>query len=220
MERPDSILNITPATAEAKRAVQAFGAVDEKIAGKLTNHMLENLINEVGEAFHFDDLGKQLQLLDSTENGYIIRSSFVDKYSKLGEESDGGDSLDADAREEREEKRVKAAEAFDSVATSSGVAKKEDFCKLFESLGTTYCGEAHRRTLTIITNSKGMIDEESFVSWYLDYMFNDDDVEADWRVSAWVCISKSFDHQVYRCFSSTIEATTRAAKMPILLWRH
>ncbi|GFH51820.1 hypothetical protein CTEN210_08296 [Chaetoceros tenuissimus] len=177
----DDIVDIVPSTAQAKHAEKAFDIIDQDKAQKVPTSKLDELVDEVGEGLHGDELDKQLAILDPDSTGYITRTSFIHWYCKLVEGSDDDDdgSLDTDEREEREEERNKATDAFDSVA-NAGIIHKSEFGDLMEAMGTTYCEEEHRRTLRKISDDDGNITQEAFVSWYMDWLFGDGDSDSDY----------------------------------------
>ena len=170
----EKVVDTLPTSADAKRASTAFDAIDSDEDGRLPTSMLEALVDEVGEGLHGDELDKQLLLLDPDSSGYIEKATFVDWYCKLGDDSDDDGSLDTEERKEREEEKANAIEAFTSISTS-GIVGKDNFPKVIEALGSTYCEEEHRRTIRKISDNDGNISQESFVTWYLDWLFGDGD---------------------------------------------
>jgi Ca2+-binding protein (EF-Hand superfamily) len=163
-------------TKEGQLAARAFDDFDDDKQGKIPIGKLESLLDEIGEGFHGDEFDKQLDLLDPSSSGFIDRKSFISWYCHLGEVSDhDGSSLDSDERNEREEEKTKAMNAFDSVAADGVLLHKSEFGKLMEKMGTTYCEEEHVQTVRKISDSNGNISKESFVNWYMDWLFGDGD---------------------------------------------
>ena len=155
-------------------ASRAYDAIDIDKVGELPISKLENLLDEVGEGFHGDELEKQIQLLDAKGTGIIKRSAFIQWYCNLdgaGENDDG--SLDTEERKEREEERLKASETYEKLA-SNGVILANDFGKLIEAMGTTYCEEEHKCTVRKISEN-GVISKNAFMNWYMDWLFGDND---------------------------------------------
>jgi Ca2+-binding EF-hand superfamily protein len=155
-------------------ASRAYDAIDIDKVGELPISKLENLLDEVGEGFHGDELEKQIQLLDAKGTGIIKRSAFIQWYCNLdgADENDDG-SLDTEERKEREEEHLKASETFEKLA-SNGVIPANDFGKLIEAMGTTYCEEEHKCTVRKISEN-GVISKNAFMKWYMDWLFGDDD---------------------------------------------
>jgi hypothetical protein len=90
------------------------------------------------------------------------------------------DSIDSDEREERQAESQKAERIFSSIAgIGSDHIRKQDFGKLIEALGTTYCEEEHRRTIKTLSQSDGTISKSSFVRWYVDWLFDGDNESID-----------------------------------------
>eukprot|EP00979_Chaetoceros_neogracilis_P017675 scaffold10262_cov131-Chaetoceros_neogracile.AAC.2 len=168
------LVSASMSSTEAKHAAKHFDTLDQDKAGKIPIDRLESLLDEIGEGFHGDELDKQFAIFDPDSSGFISRSSFIDWYCKLGDDSDDNGSLDTEEREEREEETAKAVDTFESIATA-GVVKNTEFGKLMEAMGTTYCEEEHRRTIKKISDDSGSISQEAFVSWYTDWLFGDGD---------------------------------------------
>ena len=166
-------------SSEAQNAATAFDTIDTNKQGTLLTDQFEQLLDEVGEGFHGDELDKQISLLDPESTGKIGRSAFITWYCKLvggdadNDHSDGA-SLDTEEREEREEEKNKAIQAFKTVA-ASGVVTKANFKDLMEAMGTTYCEEEHRRTIKKLSDKQGNITQQVFVEWYVEWIFGDGD---------------------------------------------
>lgn len=164
---------------QKSHAIRAYDTIDTDMVGKLPISKLEVLLDEIGEGFHGDELEKQIKLLDPEGTGFISKSSFIQWYCTLDEASEYDDSsLDTGERIEREEERLKASETYDKVASNGGVLSVGDFGKLIEAMGTTYCEEEHQRTVRKISD-KGIISKTSFVNWYMEWLFGNDDDDDD-----------------------------------------
>ncbi len=88
------------------------------------------------------------------------------------------ESIDLEVREEREEERAKAIEAFTETAEGGAVAIK-NFIDLMEAMGATYCKKEHRITIKKISDTNGNIQQDAFVDWYVDWIFGGDGDESD-----------------------------------------
>ena len=81
-------------------------------------------------------------------------------------DDDESASLDTADREEREEERQNADQAFtDTVGEGIDVIDSAAFGDLIESMGTTYCEEEHRRTIKKISGADGKISRDAFIAW-------------------------------------------------------
>eukprot|EP00554_Chaetoceros_debilis_P009183 CAMPEP_0194101508 /NCGR_PEP_ID=MMETSP0150-20130528/2198_1 /TAXON_ID=122233 /ORGANISM="Chaetoceros debilis, Strain MM31A-1" /LENGTH=964 /DNA_ID=CAMNT_0038788139 /DNA_START=385 /DNA_END=3275 /DNA_ORIENTATION=- len=173
------VSKVPPTTEESKTAARAFDTIDAGKKEIIDLNKVEDLLDEVGEGFHGDEFDKQVSLLDPNSKGTIDRATFIQWYCDLIEEGENdGSSIDTEEREEREEEKAKATKAFHSI-TTSGEIPKSSFVKLMEELGTTYCEEEHRRTIRKISDEKGNIGEQAFVTWYLGWLFGNGDDESD-----------------------------------------
>eukprot|EP00594_Rhizosolenia_setigera_P002710 CAMPEP_0178954674 /NCGR_PEP_ID=MMETSP0789-20121207/9135_1 /TAXON_ID=3005 /ORGANISM="Rhizosolenia setigera, Strain CCMP 1694" /LENGTH=532 /DNA_ID=CAMNT_0020636129 /DNA_START=207 /DNA_END=1801 /DNA_ORIENTATION=+ len=162
----------------AKSAVSAFDRLDKEKAKSLPMSMFEDLLEELGEGFHGEELDKQIAIVDPKKSNQINRTSFVKWYCDLVEGECGGSdagSLDTEEREEREEEAEKARSAFKEISEDGGVSiEPSQFGDLIHSMGTTYCEEEHRRTIRKLTvNDKIFIDP--FIDWYIEWLFGDGD---------------------------------------------
>ncbi|KAF4128018.1 Zinc-finger in Ran binding protein [Phytophthora infestans] len=94
-------------------------------------------------------------------------------------ESDGESS---DEEEERKEEEEKARTTFRSM-TSDGAdhITPEVFPKLFKAMGATNDEEEHTRTIESLEKD-GKIYENDFVTWYVNWIFGDDESESDEEV--------------------------------------
>ena len=168
----------------AKEAARVFDSFDEGKTGVVPIDMFEDMLDELGEGFHGDELDAQMARIDPEGSGQVGRTAFVAWYVELL--SGGGGSGDDDGGSEdseREEERAKAEAAFSSMATtgegSQSAMAKADFGKLMEAMGTTYCEEEHRKTVKKLSKSDGMIYRKDFVDWYLNWLFGEEDEESE-----------------------------------------
>ncbi|UIZ29761.1 hypothetical protein KXD40_003014 [Peronospora effusa] len=91
-------------------------------------------------------------------------------------ESDGESS---DEEEERKEEEDKARTTFRTIASDgSDFILSEQFSKLIKAMGSTYAEEEHAKTLENLEKD-GKVYEADFVSWYVDWIFGDDDSDSD-----------------------------------------
>ncbi|GAX23610.1 hypothetical protein FisN_12Hh182 [Fistulifera solaris] len=201
MEAPSQVLPIEPAvnsaelrqdsksdrdesasTPEAKKAAEAFDTIDSDKKGILPLNKMEDLIENLGEGFYGDELAKQTKLVDKDDKGHLERQAFIDWYVQLLSGGDDGGSSggseESDQREERERAQAKFQE-LSSIRNGVRSISEMDFPKLIESLGTTYCEEEHRRTIRKLKDSSGIITENAFVSWYIDWLFGGDESDVE-----------------------------------------
>ena len=171
-------------TQPGKKALEVFNNIlseaEDSGASSLPTTKFEALVEEIGEGFHGDELDKQLALVDPEQSGKIGRTAFVKWYCNLVDQEGDDSSQESEVAEEK----ANAEEAFDGVSNGSSTIPASDFGKLIESMGTTYCEEEHRRTIkkiSTVDESSGdkVISKKSFVSWYVDWLFGDDDSESE-----------------------------------------
>ena len=171
----------------AKKAAAAFDCFDKQKQGKLPADKFEDLQDELGEGFYGEEMEKQVALIDVTKSGMLQRSAFIDWYVNLveaGDDGEGSDSDDTGTREEKEEERKKARDAFMPLATKEGghdVVKMSDLEKLFTAMNTTYCAEDHGRKLKKLATDSGVLRFKDFEDWYINWMFGDDDSDYEER---------------------------------------
>ena len=163
-------------------------AYDEIAEGatSLPSSRFDDLLDVVGEGFYGDEKDEQLAIIDPSSTGTITKKAFVSWYVNFVTAADADDdesaSLDTADREEREEERQNADQAFtDTVGEGVDVIDSAAFGDLIESMGTTYCEEEHRRTIKKISGADGKISRDAFIAWYLDWLFGGDesDIETD-----------------------------------------
>ncbi|KAG6594144.1 Nuclear pore complex protein [Phytophthora cinnamomi] len=107
-------------------------------------------------------------------------------------ESDGESS---DEEEERKEEEEKARKAFRSIACDGNdFIASEQFPKLFKTLGSTYSEEEHASTLHTLEND-GKVYEIDFVSWYVDWIFGEDESDSDDDTAGPVSPKKEISHE-------------------------
>jgi hypothetical protein len=91
-------------------------------------------------------------------------------------ESDGESS---DEEEERKEEENNARSAFRAIASDGDdFISTEQFPKVFKALGSTYSDEEHASTLESL-KKEGKVYENDFVSWYVNWIFGDEDSDSD-----------------------------------------
>ncbi len=183
-----------PTSNQANTVAQAFDDVDTANQGTIPANQCEQLLDKVGEGFHGNDFDKQVNILVLPAVAkYLGRHSSVGIASLWkvvtmaiagdSEYRDGGESLDTEDREEREEERAKAIEAFTETA-EGGVVTRTNFKDLMEAMGTTYCKVEHRRTIKKISDVNGNIQQDAIVDWYVDWIFGGDGDESDYDSDA------------------------------------
>jgi len=174
-------------SSEAKIARNAFDTIDVDKAGELMiDEQLDALLDEIGEGYHGDELDKQIVLLDPETTGLVRRDAFIRWYCQLvkgdvDKDEDDHGSLDTEEQQERDDEKAKAKDAFESVVEGGkDFIPKAEFPKLIEEMGTTYCEEEHRRTIKKISDDSGNINKESFIEWYMEWLFgNGDDSDSE-----------------------------------------
>ncbi|KAG4064462.1 hypothetical protein PC123_g718 [Phytophthora cactorum] len=91
-------------------------------------------------------------------------------------ESDGESS---DEEEMRKEEEAQARVTFRTIASDGAdYIASEQFPKLFKAMGATYDEEEHASTVEHLEKD-GKIYENDFVSWYVNWIFGDDDSDSD-----------------------------------------
>ncbi|DAZ96744.1 TPA: hypothetical protein N0F65_012321 [Lagenidium giganteum] len=87
-------------------------------------------------------------------------------------EEDSDDDIEAEMEEERETARS----VFDQLDTQQqGYLEVGRFAELIEAMGTTYCEEEHSKYAKKLANGTGKVEKATFVEWYVDWVFGDDD---------------------------------------------
>lgn len=183
-EEPSSVDLNAPG---AKKAAGVFDAFDKKKTEILSLDMFEDMLDDLGEGIHGDELDAQKASVDPNGTGKVKRSVFISWYVNLMTSDDSdGDSLGSEDLAEREGDKKDAEEHFASLATPREGGKlaieKGLFPKLIEKFGTVYCDEEHKKTIKKLVKSDGMIYEEDFIVWYLKWLYEDessDDEEDD-----------------------------------------
>ena len=175
-EEPSSVDLNAPG---AKKAAGVFDAFDKKKTEILSLDMFEDMLDDLGEGIHGDELDAQKASVDPNGTGKVKRSVFISWYVNLMTSDDSdGDSLGSEDLAEREGDKKDAEEHFASLATPREGGKlaieKGLFPKLIEKFGTVYCDEEHKKTIKKLVKSDGMIYEEDFIVWYLKWLYEDE----------------------------------------------
>jgi Ca2+-binding EF-hand superfamily protein len=171
----------TPTDKFGVKAVEIFNQLDVSKQGSLPVARMVDLVDELGEGLHGDELKKQTAVVDPEETGFINKPAFVAWYIDFVKNSGAGSSNDDDDDEIAEE-RKKATDAFRALATTldgETMIGTSAFEPLLESLGTTYCEEDHKKFALRLANSQNQISLKSFVGWYVEWLFADDDDDDD-----------------------------------------
>ena len=90
-------------------------------------------------------------------------------------------SLDSD-KEERAKEEEKAKDAFGKLSEVKGgesYITVDQFGDLFESMGSTYCEEEHKKSLKRLKKDTNRIYQSDFLVWYIDWLFGDEDSSDD-----------------------------------------
>ncbi|KAG7390986.1 hypothetical protein PHYPSEUDO_006121 [Phytophthora pseudosyringae] len=114
------------------------------------------------------------------EVGESPRAAISHEYGQNDEnefaESEGESS---DEEEERKEEEDQARTTFRTIASDGAdYILSEQFPKLFKAMGSTYDEEEHASTVASLEKD-GKIYEADFVSWYVNWIFGDDDSDSD-----------------------------------------
>ncbi|CAB9499361.1 Nucleoporin 153kDa [Seminavis robusta] len=162
----------------AKKAAGVFDSFDSHKQGSLPVSSFEDLIDELGEGFHGEEMDKQSKLIDPSGSGMLERSAFIKWYQALVENAGDDDDDESNDDSEIEEEKEKAHKAFMSLATKENgedIVSFSQLEKLFSALGSTYCKEDHGVKLKKLVSEPGKLRLDEFVSFYIDWMFGDDD---------------------------------------------
>ncbi|KAG3121700.1 hypothetical protein PI125_g76 [Phytophthora idaei] len=107
-------------------------------------------------------------------------------------ESDGESS---DEEEERKEEQDKAKVMFRTIASDGAdYIASEQFPKLFKAMGATYDEEEPTTTVKSLEKD-GKIYENDFVSWYVNWIFGDDDSDSEEEDNHTVVSKKTISHE-------------------------
>lgn len=177
-----AVLFPIPQSEAAKNAIRVFDQFDTTKAGTLPVARMEDLLDELGEGFHGDELQEQLAKIDVGKTGQLERPAFVTWYHNLieGSDRDSG-KLSNDDDSERREEENNAREAFLALARNDNgfyFLEVSEFENLLESMGTTYCDESHSKFVKALTK-QGRIGLEDFVQWYVQWVFDDTSSDVD-----------------------------------------
>uniref|UniRef100_M4B520 RanBP2-type domain-containing protein n=1 Tax=Hyaloperonospora arabidopsidis (strain Emoy2) TaxID=559515 RepID=M4B520_HYAAE len=112
-------------------------------------------------------------------------STFLHNYGQNDEnEFAESDSESSDEEEERKEEVERARTAFHTIAfDGANFILSDQFSKLFKAMGSTYSEEEHASTLNSLEKD-GKVYEADFVSWYVSWIFGDDDSDSDDEITA------------------------------------
>jgi Ca2+-binding EF-hand superfamily protein len=165
-----------------KAAALVFDQFDSASSGSVPVSTFEDMSEALGEGFHGDEYDAQVNLVDPSKSGEISRSAFLTWYKSLVEGSDDDASLDSADQEERAEEEEKAKDAFGKLSKVEGGESYiivDQFGDLFESMGSTYCEEEHKKTLKRLKKDTNRIYQSDFLVWYIDWLFGDEDSSDD-----------------------------------------
>eukprot|EP00977_Amphora_coffeiformis_P022697 scaffold11309_cov145-Amphora_coffeaeformis.AAC.1 len=170
-----------PTSEAANKAREAFDAVDSSNSGFVPVSRAEDVLEELGENFHGDELDLQISMIDPNKTGQLERKAFIAWYIKFVESSKDDSSLDTEEREEREEEKAKATEEFEKLSKDGRTIDSSDFPILMEALGTTYCEDGNHAKAKVKLSKEGKIELTPFLHWYIiDFMFaGDEDSESE-----------------------------------------
>ncbi|KAI2494210.1 hypothetical protein MHU86_20313 [Fragilaria crotonensis] len=162
----------------AEAAAEAFDSLDDDKAGQLPIERFEDLLEELGEGFHGEELDAQLKLVDPDVSNSIQREAFIKWYCGLisADEDYADQELDEDEVEEREEERQRVLAVFKVFSTDDGKSINMDlFPKFMKKIGTTYAEEVHGRAAKSMEGPPGSIAWKAFEAWYIPWLFEGDD---------------------------------------------
>ncbi|CAB9530176.1 Nucleoporin 153kDa [Seminavis robusta] len=167
---------VPPLANNRRKAAGVFDSFDSDKQGSLPVSSFEDLIDDLGEGFHGEEMDKQSKLIDPSDSGMLERSAFIKWYQELVEDA-GDDDDESNDDSDIEEEKEKAEKAFMDLATKDNgdVVSFSQLHKLFSLLGSTYCEEDHGVKLKKLVSEPGKILLDEFVDFYIDWMFGDDD---------------------------------------------
>ncbi|GMF47520.1 unnamed protein product [Phytophthora fragariaefolia] len=116
----------------------------------------------------------------STEESPSPNKAISHEYGQNDEnEFAESDDESSDEEEERKEEEEKARTTFRTIASDgTNFIASEQFPKLFKAMGSTYSEEEHASTLESLEKD-GKVYEADFVSWYVNWIFGDEDSDSD-----------------------------------------
>lgn len=131
----------------------------------------EDLLDEIGTGLSGDVYDDELEtLLGGSES--ISKSAFISWYNAFVNREDEASDCDSEIAEEKS----KAEHVFDSFdEEKKGFVPGDKFEALFEALGSTYDKADHGRFIPELVDDNNRIAKSKFVSWYLSWLFADDD---------------------------------------------
>jgi len=165
-----------------KTASCVFDKFDPTNSGFVPVSLFEDMSDALGEGFHGDEYDAQVNMVDPSKLGKITRNAFLAWYTSLVEGSNEDASLDSAEKEERTEEEENAKAAFGKLSKTEGEISYitlNQFGELLEFMGSTYCEEEHKKTLKKLKKDTDRIYQSDFLIWYIDWLFNDGDNEAD-----------------------------------------
>ncbi|KAG7353438.1 zinc finger domain containing protein [Nitzschia inconspicua] len=175
---PDSEVSVEKSLSE-KRPLEVFDLFDTNKSGSVPSSMFEEMLDALGEGFQGEELDAQLALIDPSKTGKLTKSAFVNWYKTLvTSNANENDSLSSGEREERDKEEASARQTFKTLSkTVNGKSciDSDQFEKLIESLGTTYCKEEHEKTLVVLEKDGNRIYEDDFIEWYIRWLFGGDE---------------------------------------------
>jgi len=166
-----------------KTASCVFDKFDPTNSGFVPVSLFEEMSDALGEGFHGDEYDAQVNCVDPSKLGKITRSAFLAWYTSLVEGSDEDASLDSVDKEERAEEEKNAKTAFQKLSKTEGEISYitlNQFGELFESMGSTYCEEEHKKTLKKLKKDTDRIYQTDFLIWYINWLFDDEDSSDDY----------------------------------------
>ncbi|KAG7394241.1 hypothetical protein PHYBOEH_005440 [Phytophthora boehmeriae] len=119
---------------------------------------------------------KQEPHVDSETNDKIVSHEYGQNDENEFAESNGEDS---DEEEERKEEEDTARVTFRSIAADgTDYLTSDHYAKLFKALGATYSEDEHGAAIGKLEKD-GKVYEDDFVSWYVNWIFGDEDSDDD-----------------------------------------
>ena len=170
----------------AEKAAMAFDLADPQKEGKLPVSKLADILDDLGEGFHGEELDALVALIDEKKTGSLDRKAFIDWYVMLSGDTEprvtkGGDiDLHSEEEEEWKEQMELVKTLFGELGHAGATNLVETkFPELVNGLGSTYCEDGeHGRAKTRLAEN-GVISLAKFLEWYKRYLFGDDEEHYD-----------------------------------------
>ncbi|GMF81777.1 unnamed protein product [Phytophthora fragariaefolia] len=193
---------------EEEKAIEAFRSIASDGNGYIASEQFPKLFKTLGSTYSEQEHSGTLQTLQKDGKVYeadfiswYLDWIFGDEESSSDDDSTPptspkktisheygqndenefaeSDDESSDEEEERKEEEEKARTTFRTIASDgTNFIASEQFPKLFKAMGSTYSEEEHASTLESLEKD-GKVYEADFVSWYVNWIFGDEDSDSD-----------------------------------------